>query len=91
MNKVNRNKKYYYQVIGLLADMDFVRKGLIPSRSLTLDGFSVSNIYRVETEGDLKKITAYFKKRTEQATDFTLIMFKEIYKTKKDNLRIEVG
>lgn len=90
INTVNGNKKYYYQVIGLLADMDFVRNTFAPS-GLTFTDSSKYNKYKVEVVGGLKKITGYFKKRVAQATDFTVIMFKEIYKSRKEEVKIEVG
>lgn len=90
VNKVNGNKKYYYQVMGLLAEMDFVKNTFAPS-GLTFTDPSKYNKYKVEVEGDLKKITGYFKKEVGLATDFTMMMFKEIYKAKKGNLKIELG
>lgn len=90
-SKVNGNKKHYYSVMGLLAEMDFVRDSFVPSQIPTFTSVSQNHVYKVESVGDLKKITAYFKKRVEQATEFTVMMFKQIYKTKKGNLKIEVG
>lgn len=89
-DKVSGNKKYYYQMMGLLADMDFVRNTFAPS-GLTFTEPSKYNKYKVESVGDLKKITAYFKKRVGSATEFTMMMFKEVYKTKGGDLKIEVG
>lgn len=90
INTVNGNRKYYYQVMGLLADMDFVRNTFTPSVLIFMDPPKY-NRYKVESVGDLKKITGYFKKRVGSATDFTMMMFKEVYKAKKGKLKIEVG
>ncbi|KKQ48878.1 MAG: hypothetical protein US68_C0022G0008 [Candidatus Shapirobacteria bacterium GW2011_GWE1_38_10] len=85
------NRPYYYQMIGLLAEMDFVRDSFVPSSIPTFTGVTKNFTYKVDKNDELSRITGYFCKRVDQATEFTLRMFNEIYKIKKGKLKIEVG
>ena len=87
MCKHFKNEKYYYPVLGLLAHMGFVRRSLVPY-SL---GPTKYNIYKIEVSGNITTIKGYFKKWMEGAIEFTMIMFEEIYKTKKGEMKIRVG
>jgi len=90
LNKLNKYRKYYYQVLGLLADNDFVRNTFAPS-GLTFTDPAKYNKYKIDTNIALTTIEGYFGKMIDKATDFTELMFKEIYKSKKERLEIKVG
>lgn len=90
MVKDNENKKYYYQVMGLLADMGFVRNTFSPP-SVSFGQGSSYNTYSLEEGVGIRTITGFFKKMTPEATQFTMKMFGEIYRKKKDKLEIVVG
>lgn len=90
IKKGNSNKKYYYQVLGLLADMDFVRDSFVPSNMPSFTGIKPNYSYKVEDDGKMKTITAYFKRMVPEATEFTMKMFGEIYREKKGELEIKV-
>lgn len=91
IKKGNGNAKYYYQVIGLLATMDFVRDSFVPSQIPTITKIMPNHTYKVEDDGEIKTITGYFNRMVPEATDLTMKMFGEIYKEKKGKLEIKVG
>jgi len=84
-------KPYYYQIIGMLADIDFVRDSFVPSPFPTITGIKPSHTYKIEESGDIKTITGYFNKLIPEASVFTLKVFEEIFKEKKGKLEIKVG
>ena len=91
INKENGNAKYFYQTIGLLATMDFVRDSFVPSQIPTITKIMPYHTYKIEDDGKLKTVSAYFKRMVPEATEVTMKMFKEVYKIKKGKLKIEVG
>lgn len=91
IKKGNGNKKYYFQVIGLLATMDFVRDSFVPSPFPRITGIKPNHTYKIEESGEIKTITGYFNKMIPEASMFTLKMFEEIFKEKKGKLVIRVG
>ncbi|EKD52649.1 MAG: hypothetical protein ACD_61C00282G0011 [uncultured bacterium] len=91
IRKGNGNGKYYYQVIGLLATMDFVSDSLVTSNLFSYNGSKPNKTYKIETAGNTVTITGYFNKMSPEAGVFTMKMFEEIYKEKRGKLEIRVG
>ena len=83
--------KYHYPVLGLLAEFDFVRDYFVPFALPTFFAVPKNYVYKIEEHPVYTKITGIFNKRVDQATEFTMKMHKEIFKTKKGKLKIEVG
>jgi len=84
-------RKYHYSVIGLLAEFDFVKDTFGSSVLPSIFSAPRHYIYKIEDHLVYKKITGYFHKRVDQATEFTMKLFKEVYKVKKGKLKVEVG
>lgn len=89
--KTSGNRPYYYQTLGLLADMNFIPESLAYTRVFFFKLASKNNSYAVNKNDELSRIYGYFGKQTDLATEFVLRMFKEIYKTKKGKMKIELG
>ena len=66
-------KKYYLTIIGLLSEMGFVND--------TTPDYRGFNVFKIDKGTDYIFVDANFKKAIGVATEFTSIVFKQIYKT----------
>ena len=89
IDKKNGNKKYYYSVLGLLAEMDFVSNTFVPEQVFFVKT-KPYHTYKMEYSGGTKTISGRFHKMAPEAALFTMKMFEEIYKDKKSELEIRV-
>lgn len=85
------NKPYYYQTLGLLVDMNFLPDSVVATRAFSFRLSTKDSSYQIVKDGELSMLSGYFGKQTVLGAEFVLRMFKEIYKTKKGEVKIEVG
>ncbi len=81
--------KYFYPVLGVLADMGFVRSDFVTS-GLTMTNPPKYNKYKVDKTRGGVRICGFFERWTGGAADFTKTVFNEIYKAKKGEMKITV-
>lgn len=89
LHKRSGTTKYFYPLLGVLADMGFVRSDFAPS-GLTISKPAPYYKYKVEKTLGGIDINGYFGRWTGGAADFTKTMFNEVFKAKKGVMKIEV-
>lgn len=91
VSKGNDNEKYFLATLGLLSDMDFVRRDLMDIHFSMFENDPKPYKYVIDRESPADRITGYFNGRVDQATEFTQRMFREVYKCDKEKLKINLG
>jgi len=81
-NKVNNLKNHFLSIVGLLSEMGFVNSEVPEYRGRMT--------YKVDKGTDYISVDANFNKDIELATEFTEIIFKQIYKIKLKKLIAKV-
>ncbi len=84
-------RPYYFQIIGMLADIDFVRDSLAPTIFSSIIRFKANRTYEVDEAGDTKSITGYFNKMIPEASKFTMQVFEDVFGVNRGKLKISVG
>lgn len=81
-NKVNRLKNHFLSIVGLLSEMGFVNSEVPEYRG--------NMVYKVDKGTDYISVDANFKKDLDLATEFTEIIYKQIYKISSKKLMAKV-
>lgn len=89
LSKRGGTMKYFYPILGVLADMGFVRSDFVTS-GLTMTNPPKYNKYKVEKIRGGVRICGFFERWPGGAADFTKTVFNEIYKAKKGEMKITV-
>jgi len=81
-NDVNKLKNNFLSIIGLLSEMGFVNDSITEYRGRTT--------FKIDKNTNYISVDANFRKDIALATEFTDIIFKQIYKSKSDKLIAKV-
>ncbi len=82
VNKENKLKKFYYPLLGLLAECGYVDS--------KIEQYRGSLFYKVDKNKDFISIDVNFRNDVDLATNFTYFLFRKIYKIKGKKLMARV-
>jgi len=83
--KTNKLKKYTYPMLGVLNELDIHKLSFYPKKPKMLP------YYEVDESEKFIDYKIYFKQNIDDASAFTILVFKEVFKQNLKDLRFEIA